>query len=355
MSQIYINFPEVTVLLSCYNGERWLAEAIESVLNQTFEGFEFIIVDDGSSDNSLAIINNYALQDSRIIVIAKNNTGLADSLNVGIKKASGKWIARLDADDICLPMRLELQLAMAKAKPDVIYIGTGLFHMDEAGNVSKSFSYPRKHSALLKSLTHIGMFPAHSSAFYRADIVLEIGGYRPRIKRSQDWDLWLRLSEKGALTSIVEPLIKLRLHSGQISHEDSGRRQIIDSRCAVTSYWIRRMGFPDPINADDSTFANFRSWMIIRLDQEGLFDLYEYKLAIKAFFSERRNAPHVFLLAFCNIFSKPRLLLQCFLVRLLGESITRRLAVEWLANHYKINFIDADRSSNCVSQNERNP
>ena len=338
MNQIYINSPEVTVLLSCYNGERWLAEAIDSVLNQTFEGFEFIVVDDGSTDNSLAIINNYAVQDSRIIVIAKNNTGLADSLNAGIKKARGKWIARLDADDICLPMRLELQLATAKAKPDVIYIGTGLFLMDEVGNVSKSFSYPRRHAALLKSLTHIGMFPAHSSAFYRADIVLEIGGYRPRIKRAQDWDLWLRLSEKGALTSIPETLIKLRLHSGQISHEESGRRQIIDSRCAATSYWIRRMGYSDPINADDSTFANFYSWITKMLCQEGLFDLYEYKLAIKTCFSERHKTPHIFLSMFCHIFSKPRLLLQFFRVRLLGESITRRLAVEWLANHQKTNI-----------------
>jgi glycosyltransferase involved in cell wall biosynthesis len=330
MSHMYP--PEVTVLLSCYNGERWLSDAIESVINQSFEDFEFIVVDDGSTDDSLAIIKNYAVQDSRIIVIAKNNTGLADSLNVGIRKARGKWIARLDADDICLSMRLELQVATAKAKPDVIYIGTGLFQMDEVGNISKSFSYPRKHAALLKSLTHIGMFPAHSSAFYRADIVLEMGGYRPRVKRSQDWDLWLRLSEKGALTSIVEPLVKLRLHSGQISHEESGRRQIIDSRCAVTSYWIRSMEYPDPINADDITFASFHSWMTKRLEHEGLFDLYEYKSAIKTCFSERSKTPHVFLSKFFHIFSKPRLLLQCLRVHLFGESITRRLAVEWIAS-----------------------
>jgi len=337
VSQVFRNAPEVTVLLSCYNGERWLAEAIDSVLNQTFEGFEFIIVDDGSTDNSLKIINNYVVHDSRIIVIAKNNTGLADSLNVGIKKASGKWIARLDADDLCLPMRLELQLATAKANPDVIYIGTGLFLMDEGGNVSKQYSYPRKHTALLKSLTHIGLFPAHSSAFYRTDIVLEIGGYRSKIKRSQDWDLWLRLSENGALTSIAEPLIKLRLHPGQVSHEESGRRQIIDSRCAVTSYWIRRLGHPDPINTSDDTFAIFHSWMTERLDQEGLFALYKYKLSIKACFSEMTNSPYAFLTIMYNIFSKPHLMLLLFKVRLLGESIPRRLAVEWLTKHQKNN------------------
>lgn len=335
MSEIYTNSPEITVLLSCYNGERWLAEAVDSVLNQTFQDFEFIIVDDGSTDNSRKIITSYAVQDPRIIVIVKGNTGLADSLNVGIKKARGKWIARLDADDICLPMRLELQLAMAKAKPGAVFIGAGLFLIDEVGNASKSFSYPRKHETLLKSLTNMGSFPAHSSAFYRADIVLEIGGYRPRIRRSQDWDLWLRLSEKGALTSIAEPLIKLRLHSGQISHEESGRRQIIDSRCAVTSYWIRRMGYPDPVNADDETFVKFHSWMVERLEQEDLFAFYKYKLSIKTFLSEIHNTPNSRLLTIFRIFNRPRFIVKYFWVRFFGESITRRLAFEWIANHNK--------------------
>lgn len=335
MSEIYKNSPEVTVLLSCYNGERWLAEAIDSVLNQTFQGFEFIIVDDGSTDNSQKIITSYAVQDPRIIFIVKSNTGLADSLNVGIRKARGKWIARLDADDICLPTRLELQLAVAKARPSAVFIGAGLFLIDEVGNASKSFSYPPRHEALLKSLTNMGSFPAHSSAFYRADIVLDIGGYRPRIKRSQDWDLWLRLSEKGALTSIAEPLIKLRLHSDQISHEESGRRQIIDSRCAVTSYWIRRLGYCDPVNADDETFVNFYSWMIERLEQEDLFAFYKYKFSIKTCLSQIHFTPSSLLLAIFCIFSRPRFIIKYFWMRFFGESIARRLAFEWIAKHKK--------------------
>lgn len=93
--------PEVSVLMSVYNGERWLAESIESVLNQTFTDFEFLIVNDGSTDGSGEIINRYAEQDSRIHVFDKPNTGLADSLNYGIARAKGEWIARIDADDVC--------------------------------------------------------------------------------------------------------------------------------------------------------------------------------------------------------------------------------------------------------------
>lgn len=348
MSQIFTNVPEITVLLSCYNGDRWLAEAIDSVLNQTFEGFEFIIVDDGSTDSSLNIINHYAVLDSRIVVIAKNNTGLADSLNVGIKRACGKWIARLDADDVCLPTRLERQLAMAKMQPDVIYIGTGLFHIDEAGNVSKSFSYPRKHAMLVKSLTHMGMFPAHSSAFYRTDIVLAIGGYRPRIKRSQDRDLWLRLAHIGAMTSIAEPLIKLRLHSGQVSHEESGRRQIIDSRCAMTSYWLRRMGYPDPVNADDETFAMLRTLVTDRLHQDHWFDFYEYLSTLKKKSTKLFESPRVFLSSIQYMFRKPNFILRYFRVRLFGEMISRRLALEWMASQKKCN--GNDRSSHTVKK-----
>jgi len=101
VSSELISTPTITVLMSCYNAERWLDEAVRSVLNQTFDNFEFIIIDDGSVDGTLSLVRRYASTDSRIIVVAKQNTGLSDSLNVGVQMARGKWIARLDADDLC--------------------------------------------------------------------------------------------------------------------------------------------------------------------------------------------------------------------------------------------------------------
>src|SRR5687767_6042714 len=99
--------PECSVVMSCYNASAWLSEALDSVLNQTFQDFELIIVDDGSTDDTRKIIEEYAARETRIVSIVKANSGLADSLNVGVARARGRWVARLDADDVCEPERLE--------------------------------------------------------------------------------------------------------------------------------------------------------------------------------------------------------------------------------------------------------
>ena len=320
----------ISVLLSCYNGARWLDEAINSVLTQTFGDFEFIIVDDGSTDSSPEIINRYAGQDTRIVVIAKSNTGLADSLNVGIQHARGEWIARLDADDICEPERLELQLTKARENPSLVFIGSGLLEIDASGKPIKTYRYLSSHALLVKNLYSARKFPPHSSAFYRTDIVRSIGGYRVRIRRSQDCDLWLRLSEVGQLTALDEPLVRIRKHSDQISHEESGRRQIIDSRVAITSYWLRRHGFPDPVAADDEVFKAFRAWVENRLDHEQLFEFFDYIERIKTNIAVLYKSPSALLAATKHIVSKPWFLLKLLRVRLCGDMIPQRLSREWM-------------------------
>ena len=137
--------PEVSVLMSCYNASRWLHEAIDSVLTQTFENFEFVLVDDGSTDDTWNIIQSYRDRDERIVPISKKNTGLPDSLNVGIAKARGAWIARLDADDVCEPTRLEEQVKFVSKHPEVVLLGTGCVEIDEQGGVKK------KHTLSIRS------------------------------------------------------------------------------------------------------------------------------------------------------------------------------------------------------------
>jgi len=322
--------PAISVLLSGYNGARWLDEAINSVLSQTLGDFEFIIVDDGSTDNSPEIIKRYAAQDARIVVIAKNNTGLADSLNVGIQRARCEWIARLDADDICEPARLEKQLAKARVNPGLVFIGSGLLEIDENGNALKTYRYPDRHALLTRNLYTARKFPAHSSAFYRTDVVRTIGGYRPRIKRAEDWDLWLRLSEVGQFAAIDEPLVRLRKHSDQISHDESGRRQIIDARVAIACYWLRYHGFHDPIAADDGVFQSFYAWVENRLEQEGTFEFYDYIARVKTSVAEMNKSPSALLVATRHIIGEPGFLLRFLRVRLIGDMTLRRLALEWM-------------------------
>ncbi len=283
-----------------------------------------------STDKSPEIIKRYAEQDARIVVIAKSNTGLADSLNVGIQHARGEWIARLDADDTCEPERLKKQLAMARENPGLVFIGSGLLEIDESGNAVKTYRYPGRHALLVKNLYTARKFPPHSSAFYRTDVVRSIGGYRPRIRRAEDCDLWLRLSEVGQLTAVDESLVRIRKHSDQISHDESGRRQIIDSRVAITSYWLRRHGFSDPIAADDEVFEAFRSWVENRLDHEQLLEFFDYIACIKTNMGAIYKSPSALLAEMRHIVSKPGFLLKLLRVRLCGEMTPQRLSREWM-------------------------
>jgi hypothetical protein len=139
----------------------------------------------------------------------------------------------------------------------------------------------------------------------------------------------LRLSELGQLTAIDEPLIKIRKHSGQISHEESGRRQKIDSRVAITSYWLRYYGFSDPVASDDAVFESFRSWVENRLNEESLFEFYTYIARAKANVAVYKS-PSALIAAMGHIVSEPLFLLRFLRVRLFGESISRRLALEWM-------------------------
>lgn len=322
--------PFISVLMSCYNASRWLDESIQSILNQSYEDFEFIIVDDGSEDDTLAIARYYAASDDRVILISKPNTGLADSLNFGIKQARGEWIARLDADDLSEHKRLEKQVQATRENPALVFIGTGLVIIDEKGQSLSTHHYPSKHEKLVKNLQTAGKFPAHSSAFYRYNAVQAIGGYRPRIHRAQDWDLWLRLSEVGQLTCLFEPLVRVRKHESQISYIDSGRQQIIDSRTAMVSYWIRQLNREDPVSADEKKFLEFYAWVISHLESEGLFAKRKFSDRFKFLISDDISSPVKLLKVIFFLIKNYFYLFSLVKQLILGETLTRKMAANWL-------------------------
>lgn len=263
--------PFVTVLMSCYNGEKWLSSSINSILNQTYRDFEFLLIDDGSSDRSLEIMREFEERDSRIRVITKENSGLPDSLNLGLQEARGLWIARLDADDLALPERLEAQYEIAKKETDLVLIGSSFKEMNETGDIGTIQTYPGSDKKLKKHLLTKKRFFAHSSSFYLKEAAIDAGSYRPRVKKSEDYDLWLRISELGLMTCLPEPLICFRTHPDQISLEDSGRRQIADGRIALVSYWIRKQGGVDPVDGDESDYREFREWMLDQIEASGIY------------------------------------------------------------------------------------
>lgn len=206
---------KVTVLMSVYNGEKYLHEAIDSILNQTFKDFEFIIINDCSTDDTAKILESY--KDSRIrIVTNEKNIGVAKSLNKGLQLAQGRYIARMDADDISALNRLQKEVDFLHAHEDCAVVGTFTTIIDENSQPLLRYERPIEDADIQKSLWKENCL-AHGSVMMRKQALDDIGIYDESIKRAQDYDLWLRLSEKYHLANIPEYLYSVRHHDKSIS------------------------------------------------------------------------------------------------------------------------------------------
>lgn len=204
--------PKISVIMSVYNGEEYLREAMDSILNQTFTDFEFIIVNDGSTDNSLKIIETY--NDERIgIINNEKNIGLTKSLNKALKQAKGEYIARQDADDISLPNRFEKQMKYFEENPEVALLGTSAYIIDETGEIIQKCVVLAKPS--IKSLLKKNRF-SHGSVMVKKEIVDKVGGYNDLLRYSQDYELWLRIAKCYEVRNLTQMLYKLRSHNENI-------------------------------------------------------------------------------------------------------------------------------------------
>jgi glycosyltransferase involved in cell wall biosynthesis len=257
--------------MSCYNASRWLSAAIDSVLAQTLRDFEFIVIDDGSVDETWNIIESYSRRDGRILAIRKKNTGLSDSLNVGIAQAKGAWIARLDADDLCEPTRLEEQINFVRTNPEVVLVGTGFVEIDEWGQVVQKHLYPVGHRALVRHLERLQRFFPHSSALFKRDVARYAGCYNPLFQKAQDWDSWLRIARQGRIACLKNYLVRVRKHSRQLSHSAIGMSQLVYGTAAATCHFLRASGCVDPSSSSRQTsWSEFISWIDMRIAEEGL-------------------------------------------------------------------------------------
>lgn len=322
---------EVSVLMSCYNGGRWLREALSSVLSQTFRDFELIIVDDGSKDNTLEIIREYAAEDDRIVVISKSNTGLADSLNTGLALAKGAWIARVDQDDLCEPVRIERQLAFARSHPGVVLLGTGFSEINEDSSVIKEHHYPSGHAALVRRLERLQGFFPHSSAFYQAEAARSVGGYNMRITRAEDWRLWLELSLKGKVACIPETLVRIRKHAGQMSLDNNGARQFCDAAAATVCHLLRKNGDTDPSTTPDpEAWGRFLLWIDNEIAGHGaLARRKAWGEARCAFFSSGNGVSGAIKCAWRILLSGYAIELLC--EKFFGSRLPEKLARDWVA------------------------
>lgn len=219
--------PKISVLMAVLNGEKFLCEAIESIIDQTYDDFEFIIVNDGSTDASEEIIQSYHNKDSRIKTLKNDeNIGLAGSLNLGIQHTDGKYIARMDADDVSMPERFEKQIFYLDENPDIQVLGTNVFRINENGIILREVAYPTLSKDMRWNMIWgNNAVVCHPTVMMRTQWIRDIGLYKDQ-QTSQDLELWSRVFNEEPLPiyNLQIPLLKYREHPTSISKGASLRQ-----------------------------------------------------------------------------------------------------------------------------------
>lgn len=234
-----MNAPAVTVLLPVFNGARHLRESIGSVLAQRFTGFELLVVDDGSTDGTAAILDSVA--DPRLRVVRnESNAGLVATLNRGLSEARGEWIARQDADDVSAPGRLAAQMAFVRGNPSVPVVGSDAWLIGSGGRFCGRWRTGGHADLVAWDLCFRAPF-AHASALFRKSIVGErFGGYRD-VRACEDLELWSRVAADFPLVTLREPLVKYRLHDGSIMAAAAADLKRIDAVNGILKRYMQQM------------------------------------------------------------------------------------------------------------------
>lgn len=230
--------PRVSVVMAIYNTERYLRQAVESILAQSYRDLEFIIVDDGSDDGGLELLRTMA--DSRLRVVSRSHEGFTRALNAGIELATGDYIARMDGDDIAAPRRLEHQVTLLDQYPEIGVVGTACQRIDEGDKFLASWFPPATDKLIRHTMIRHNPF-LHPSVTMRRAVLQRAGGYDERYVVAQDYDLWFRMASYCQLANVTEPLMKLRTHSASLS--SANQRRALEEGIQIRWRAIRSRGY----------------------------------------------------------------------------------------------------------------
>jgi len=256
---------KISCVMPIYNAERYVEEAIQSILDQTFTDFELILVDDGSSDSSAEIIDRLAKQDSRIRVIRKENGGIVSALNKGIRSARGEYLARMDADDISLPDRFAFQARYLDEHPEVALIGGRSKRIGPTGAEEPS------DWTTSRTRTDIGRFPPtvavslHPLIMTRRAAIVEVGGYSDKYPHAEDYDIFIKLGASGEVRNPEKDVLKYRVHGSNISlvHLEQQERSAIASEVDNVARFRERNNLRS-LKVSKATLAGYEKIRVFR-------------------------------------------------------------------------------------------
>lgn len=328
------DLPTFSVIMACHNAEAYISQAIDSVLAQTFTNWELIIVNDASRDDSLSYIESASRKDSRIKYMSTEvKLGPAMARNAAVEAARGDWLAILDADDIYLPNKLEKQYELTLADElNIVLIGAGCFQIDSRGTRKAEYNYPTSSSELKSNLLSMRKFPPHSSLIYNKAAFLKIGGFNRRFPRSQDFELWLRLSEVGDFSAYSKPLIEYRVHSSNITNSqcEMSLTQFDYAVAAAVCQIMKNAGHGDPRLWNDDLWQEYIQFVRNYTRQSGHHDLAAWKNRIKA---KAENSERLLskLLVFGNAaFNSPSNMIQLLKSRMLRTALPYKIYRSWM-------------------------
>lgn len=237
------------------DGSAHIREAIESILEQTLEDLELIVVDDGSRDGTPDIVEEFVRQDRRVRLLREEPRGVSAARNRASREARSRLLAVMDADDVALPTRLELQVEFLDSHPDVVVVGGAGIFVDDDGVDLGTHSYPGVDPEVTE-LMEAGHSPViHPAACMRTAAFKATSGYRPIFEVAHDYDLWLRMAERGRIANISQTVLRYRVHTGQLSTR-SLQRTAEQTCAALASAHARARGEPDPLDSATSIDTN---------------------------------------------------------------------------------------------------
>ena len=240
----------VTVFMAVYNGEKYVIPAVDSILAQSIQDFEFLIIDDGSSDRSPEYLRRFAALDKRIRLIQRENRGLVATLNEGLAEARGKWILRLDHDDIAYPENLEHHLQFIAGHPKCVVVGGAFDYIDEKGRYLTTIYQPEDNETIQELMLRGHNALCDSTLVFHRELALRLGGYRPEMALAEDMDLWLRMGEHGDLANMPHVVSQYRLHTASLSGSAHAQQREVMRRVCEEA-WERR-GIVGTFEAEDS-------------------------------------------------------------------------------------------------------